>query len=121
VKKNLGDAQLNQPLPVEGRIKQYMRKIDPGVLGLSQTAKDVKAKRLGLGESNLNYLVNVDGNQFVFRINMDPRSPNKSKTEFDSLKMVEGLGIAPKAFHYEASKECFGETFVILRYVEAKR
>jgi hypothetical protein len=36
VKKSLGDAQLNQPMAVEGRIKQYVRKIDPGVLGQGQ-------------------------------------------------------------------------------------
>jgi len=105
---------------MESKIKEYARKIDPEVLGLNEAAKEIEVKRLGLGESNLNYLVKVNGKQFIFRINMDPSSPTKSKTEFNSLKIVEGLGIAPKVFHYEPSKEYFGETFIILEYVKGK-
>ena len=104
---------------VESKIVKYVRKIDPEVLGLNEEPT-IEAKKLGLGESNLNYLVKVDGKQFIFRINMDPNSPNKSRTEFDSLKIVEELGIAPKAFHYESSKDYFGETFIVLEYLEGK-
>lgn len=106
-------------MAVESKIVEYLRKIVPEVLGLSEESV-VEVKKLGLGQSNLNYLVKVDGKQFIFRINMDPDSPNKSRREFDSLRIVEELGIAPKAFHYESSKDYFGETFIILEYLEGK-
>jgi len=106
-------------MAVESNIIEYLRKIDPEVLGLNETP-EIEAKKLGLGQSNLNYLVKVDGKQFIFRINMDPNSPNKSRTEFDSLKIVEGLGIAPRAFLYESSKGYFGETFIVLEYLKGE-
>lgn len=106
-------------MAVESKIVEYVRKIGPEVLGLKEESM-VEAKKLGLGQSNLNYLVKVDGKQFIFRINMDPNRPNKSRTEFDSLKIVEKLGIAPKAFHYESSEDYFGETFIVLEYLEGE-
>jgi thiamine kinase-like enzyme len=106
-------------MTVESKIVEYVRKIDPEVLGLKEESM-VEAKKLGLGQSNLNYLVKVDGKQFIFKINMDPNRPYKSRTEFDSLKIVEKLGIAPKAFHYESSKDYFGETFIVLEYLEGE-
>jgi thiamine kinase-like enzyme len=106
-------------MAIESKIAEYVRKIDPEIVGLEEESM-IETKKLGLGQSNLNYLVKVDGKQFIFRINMDPNSPNKSKTEFDSLKIVEELGIAPKAFHYESSKDYFGETFIILEYLEGE-
>jgi thiamine kinase-like enzyme len=106
-------------MAVESKIVEYVRKIDPEVLGLKEESM-IEAKKLGLGQSNLNYLVKIDEKQFIFRINMDPNRPNKSRTEFDSLKIVEKLGIAPKAFHYESSKDYFGETFIVLEYLEGE-
>lgn len=66
---------------IESKIKEYVRKIDPEVLGLNKAVKEIEVKKLGLGESNLNYLVKVNRKQFMFRINIDPSSPTKSKTE----------------------------------------
>jgi thiamine kinase-like enzyme len=106
-------------MAVESKIVKYVRKIDPQVLDINE-GSIIEAKRLGLGESNLNYLVKVDGKKFIFRINMDPNSPNKSSQEFDSLKIVEELGIAPRVFHYESSKDYFGETFIVLEYLEGE-
>jgi aminoglycoside phosphotransferase (APT) family kinase protein len=106
-------------MAIESKIAEYLRKIDPEIVGLKEESR-IETKKLGLGESNLNYLVKVDGKQFIIRINMDPNSPNKSRTEFNSLKIVEELGIAPKAFHYESSKDYFGETFIILEYLEGE-
>ncbi len=100
-------------------IKGYLRKLDPKIFGLNKT-KSIRIKRIGLGESNLNYLAIINGKKFTVRINMDPRSPNKSEKEYESLRIVEHLGIAPKVFHFEASKKYLGETFVILEYLEGK-
>jgi len=103
----------------EQMIKRYLQKLDPKILALNRM-KSIKIKRIGLGESNLNYLAIIDGKKFTVRINMDPRSPHKSKKEYDSLRIVEHRSIAPKVFHFETSKKCLGETFIILEYLEGK-
>ena len=103
----------------EQMIKGYLQKLDPKIFGLDKM-KSIRIKRIGLGESNLNYLGIINGKKFTVRINMDPRSPNKSKKEYKSLRIVEHLRIAPKVFHFEASKKYLGDPFVILEYLEGK-
>jgi len=117
--EDLRDEPEREVMAVESKIVEYVRKLDPEVLGLSEKPA-VEAERLGLGESHLNYLVKVDGKRFVFRIDADPSAPDKSRREFGSLRMVEGLGIAPKAFHYESSRKRFGGSFIILEYLEGE-
>jgi thiamine kinase-like enzyme len=101
----------------EQGIREYWQRLDPEKFGLNGV-KSVTARKLGLGESNLNYLVTVDGRKFMVRINMDPSSPLKSKREYDSLKLVEPLDIAPRALHFEPSRRYLGEAFIILEYLE---
>lgn len=103
----------------EQMIKGYLQKLDPKIFGLNKM-KPLKIKRIGLGESNLNYLAIINGKKFTVRINMDLRSPNKSEKEYNSLRIVEHQGIAPKVFHLETSKKFLGETFIILEYLEGK-
>ena len=103
----------------EQMIKEYLQKLDPKTFGLNKM-ESIRVKKIGLGESNLNYLAMVNEKKFNVRINMDSRSPSKSKREYDSLRVVEHLGIAPKVFHLETSREYLGETFIILEYLEGK-
>lgn len=105
--------------PLDQTITQYLRKLDPTILGLNKI-ESIHIQKIGLGESNLNYLAIVNRKKFTIRINMYPHFPNKSENEFTSLKIVEPLGITPKVFHYESSKEILGETFIILEYLEGR-
>ena len=41
--------------------------------------------KLGMGTSNLNYLVEANGEKFVFRINMELGKKRKSRREFNGL------------------------------------
>lgn len=100
-------------------IKGYLQKLDPETLGLNKI-ESIRVKKIGLGESNLNYLAIVDEKKFTVRINMDSRSPSKSKKEYNSLRVVEHLDLAPEAFHLETSREYLGEPFIILEYLEGK-
>jgi len=100
----------------EQTIKEYLQRLDPKKLGLDEV-KSITVRKLGLGERNLNYLAITGGKKFVIRVNMDPNSP-KSEREYNSLKAVESLGIAPRAFHFEPSKDYVGEAFIILEYLE---
>jgi aminoglycoside phosphotransferase (APT) family kinase protein len=76
--------------------------------------------RLNLGESNLNFLVTTNRGKFVFRINMDPASDKKSASEFNALRALAGLGIAPEAIYLDESRVPFGETLLVVKYVEGK-
>jgi len=104
---------------MKSKIKNYLKNLNPKVLKLKEI-KDIKLKKLGLGESNLNYLVIINKKKFNFRINMDTKQPWKSKREYQALKLIENSKIAPKAFHFEKSKEYFGENFIILEYLEGE-
>jgi len=103
---------------VKEKVKQYLENLEPTLLGLSGKVTVDSVSELGLGESNLNYLAVVDGKKFVFRINMDPASPEKSRKEFTALKSVEGLAIAPKAFVLDESRKYINESFLIMEYIE---
>jgi thiamine kinase-like enzyme len=101
------------------RIREYLQKLDPRILGLRET-KAIAIRKIGLGQSHLNYLAVIDGKKFTIRINMEPTSAGRSKKEYDSLKIVEHLGIAPRVFHFETLKKYLGETFIILEYLEGR-
>nr|ADQ54409.1 choline/ethanolamine kinase [uncultured marine crenarchaeote E37-7F] len=105
--------------PLDHKIKEYLRKLDPTILDIDNI-QSISTHKIGLGESNLNYLAIINGKKFNIRINMYPHFPKKSENEFNSLKIVEPLGITPKVFHYEASKEILGETFIILEYLDGR-
>lgn len=104
----------------ENDIKEYLERLDARILGLDGEVSSFKIQRIGLGESNLNYLAVVNDRKFNVRINMDPNSPGKSRKEYVSLRIVEPLEIAPKVYHFEPSKKYLGETFIILEYLEGK-
>lgn len=70
-------------------------------------------RKLGKGASNVNYLVKTNEGKYVFRINANPRRPEKSEKEFNSLKKIKKLGICPKPVF-------LGKDFIILNYIEGK-
>lgn len=103
---------------MKDEIKHYFENLKPEQIGLKGRIIVDSISELGLGESNLNYLVAANNKKFVVRINMDTNSPDKSKREFKALKIVESLHIYPKAFVLDESKKYISETFVIIEYVE---
>jgi aminoglycoside phosphotransferase (APT) family kinase protein len=101
------------------RIGEYLRRLDPRILGLREM-KAITVRKIGLGEANISYLAVIDGKKFVIRINMEPASAVKFKREYESLRIVEPLRIAPRAFHFEPSKKVLGRSFIILEYLEGR-
>jgi len=77
-------------------------------------------KKLDVGEGNLNYLFKIKNKKFICRVNIDRGMPNKSKEEFNSLKKVESLNIAPKPFYYHLKDKKFLHSFIILEFIEGK-
>lgn len=102
----------------EEKIADYFTHMSHGFLGLASRPKVESVSRLELGESNLNFLVTTREGKYVFRINMDAASEGKSGTEYRILRTLHPFGIAPVAFRFGKSKKPFGETFLILEYVE---
>ena len=102
------------------KIKSYFEKLNPKKLGLKVKIKVSSVKKLGIGTSNLNYLVSIGKKKFIFRMNMEPGFKNKSKKEFDALKIVEKIGIAPKVYLLDDSRKEFDSDFIILGYLEGK-
>jgi len=103
---------------VKEKLRQYFENLEPTLLGLSGKITVDSISELGLGESNLNYLAIVNSKKFVFRVNMDPADTGKSRKEFNALKSVEGLRIAPKAFILDESEKHIDGTFLIMEYIE---
>jgi aminoglycoside phosphotransferase (APT) family kinase protein len=100
-------------------VAKYFVNLPTGVLGPVPISVS-SVSRLNLGESNLNFLVATNQGKFVLRINMDPASDTKSTSEFNSLRALAGLRIAPEAFHLDESKVPFGETSLVVKYLEGK-
>jgi len=102
------------------KIKSYFENLNPKQLGLKKKIKVTSISKLGMGTGNANFLVKVSGVKFVFRLNMELKMPDKSKKEFEALKIIEGLGIAPKVRLLDDTKEEFDSDLLILDYIEGK-
>mgnify|MGYP005623795345 FL=1 len=88
-------------------IEKYFEKLNPKKLGLRNKVKVNSVSKLGMGASNLNYLVKANNKSFIFRMNMEPDKKNKSRKEFDALKSLEPYDISPKAWTLDESKKYF--------------
>jgi thiamine kinase-like enzyme len=102
------------------RINSYFEGLKPARLGLKGKIRVSSVKKLGMGANNANFLIVANGKKFVFRLNMLISSKDKSRSEFNSLKLVEKLGIAPKAWILDDSRKVFDSDFIILDYLEGK-
>ena len=91
---------------MKAELKFIIENLNPKLLGVDKVSID-SFKKLGVGEGNLNYLFKIKNKKFICRVNIDKRVPNKSKNEFESLKRVENLNIAPKTFYYHPKDKKF--------------
>jgi len=93
-------------------IKKKIEKLDPKILGLTKI-KINSFKKLGMGYSNLNYLVNISDKLFNCRINLDKGSSGNLKNEFNNLKLIEKLGISAKPYYLD-------NNFMLIDFIEGK-
>ena len=107
-------------MEIEEKIKKYFESLKPQNLGLIDRIKLISVRKLGVGSSNLNYLVNVGNKKFIFRLNVYSPEERRSKKEFIALKAVEHLKIAPKVWLLDDSHKDFEESFIILDYISGK-
>jgi len=100
------------------KIKSYFESLEQKKLGLTHAINVTSLKRLGMGKSNLNYLVNANSKKFVFRMNMDSKIKNKSRKEFKALRTIEKYHIGPRAILLDDSRKIFDSDFLIIGYTE---
>ncbi|MAG76042.1 MAG: hypothetical protein CL811_04700 [Colwelliaceae bacterium] len=105
---------------MNSKIKSYFENLNPKKLDLKNKVKVSQVKKIGMGTSNLNYLVIANKRKFVFRLNMDPKLRAKSKREFKALRMLEKYKIGPKAFSIDKSRKIFDSDLIIISYLEGK-
>jgi aminoglycoside phosphotransferase (APT) family kinase protein len=101
-------------------IANYVKSLNPKDLGLKDKINLKSIDKFGQGTGNFNYLLSINDRKFVFRINAVTKNKNKSRKEYEGLKLIEKLGISPKAFILEENKNYVGSDFVILSYVEGE-
>ena len=105
----------------EDKIVEYLRKFDPVKLGLDSIGL-VEVKELNRGGFNMNYLVEIDGNKFVFRLNIDKYLDveNQIEYEYGTLKCLEGSKVTPKVFFIDITKGFFEQDILVEEYIENK-
>jgi thiamine kinase-like enzyme len=100
-------------------IIQYLGKLPPALLGVDSTAA-IEILDMTPGSYNLNYHVKVDKKEFIFRINIEQQSGllNQVEYEFRILNFLAGRGIAPRAFHFDAGRDCFNFDILIEEFLQ---
>ena len=102
------------------KIKKYLKELPPFLLGLSEI-DSVEILDMLPGSYNLNYRVRMHPKEFIFRINIEPQSglPNQIEYEFKVLKFLQNQRIAPAAYHFDESRQCFDYGVLIEEYRKA--
>lgn len=100
------------------KIARYLRALPPSIFDL-QSTDSVEILRMTPGACNLNYHFRVNAREFVFRINIDQQSglSNQIEYEYKTLKLLEGLDIAPKTYYMDDKKESFEFGILIEEYL----
>lgn len=107
-------------MKLEDRIRYYFENLNPKNLNLREKIVVSKVKHLGMGASNLNYLVIANKRKFIFRLNIDKTLGSKTRKEYDALLALERYKLGPKVYLIDESRKIFGEGFIILEYMEGK-
>ena len=110
------------------RIKKAVNGIKSRQLGLSGPIRIQSVKAIKSGETHYNYLLTINGRKFLLRltsVRKDDRGKNswgaaRINIEFNGIKSIEKLGIAPKIYYKDAFCKILSKPFVISDYVPGK-
>ena len=91
------------------KVKNYFEKEGNRTLGLT---RKTEISILGKGESNLNLLARNGGKEFVVRVSLLEKS--RTRREYNILKAIESLQIAPHPYIIDDSKKFVDEDFIII-------
>ncbi len=72
------------------------------------------------GSYNLNFHISVETKDFIFRVNIDQQSglSRQVQYEYDTLKFLQGHGLAPDVYHLDDTRQYFEFDILIEQYLE---
>lgn len=106
-------------LALEKKIEHYLKRMPPRTMGLD-SVDTVEILDMMPGAYNLNYHVRVNEKKLIFRINIEQQSglTNQIEVEFIVMKFLEKQNIAPKALHFDDSRNHFDFDILVEEYLE---
>ena len=101
------------------RIEKYLKNIAPGILGV-QNMESVEIHKMTPGSYNLNFHISVGVKEFIFRVNIDQQSglSRQVQYEYNTLKFLQGHGLAPDVYHLDDTRQYFEFDILIEQYLE---
>ncbi len=103
-------------------IRNYLNTLPPALFGV-ESIDDVHISLLPRGVWNFNYLLRVSGKKFVLKVY--PNWPisktmsidNSGRREFETLRLLSGLNIAPRPVFFDKAEALGGRDALIYEYV----
>jgi thiamine kinase-like enzyme len=101
------------------RIEKYLKNIPPGILGV-QNMGSLEIHKMTPGSYNLNFHISVGAKEFIFRVNIDQQSGLSKQVEYEynTLKFLDGHGLAPNVFHMDDTRQYFEFDILIEQYLQ---
>ncbi|UCG10253.1 MAG: aminoglycoside phosphotransferase family protein [Dehalococcoidia bacterium] len=109
----------------EAELRKFVKSLDPHILGVDKI-ESITISILPKGVWNFNYLVGINKKRFVFKLcppgssSVEGMIGNSGWIEFSALRLVEGLGIAPKPVLFADASQFSRYPVLIYQYVEGK-
>jgi nicotinamide-nucleotide adenylyltransferase len=97
---------------------RHIATVEPMLLKIDPEA--IRVRDIGAGTRHYNYLVSAEGHSYTFRFSLTKNPREHIEYEYQGLKLLEELGIGPRAHYRETTKLNFGSPFVILDYIEGE-
>lgn len=105
------EMDINSYLP---QVENYLTRIDLSMLLGWQSAVSPGIFPLAQGEYNMNYLLSQGNHQWVLRVNTGSQIQREDPifSEFNTVKLFEGCGDAPKPYYLDDSKSYLEHVFL---------
>ncbi len=100
-------------------IEKYMRNMPPEILGIRNTDY-LNILKMTPGSYNLNFHINADQKDFIFRVNIEQQSglSKQANYEYNALKFLEDHKLAPHVYHIDDTRQHFDFDILIEQYLE---
>ncbi len=109
------DSHLSE---MRGTITRYLEHLPAEILGV-RDRPSIEVLALHHGAYNLNYHVQVDGRDFLFRVNIEQQSGMADQIEYEGrvIRLLGKHGLAPKCYYLDSSKQHFDFGIMIEEYL----
>ena len=119
MKRAGGGVSSTTAIGLRQRIEKYLKNIAPGILGV-RNMESVEIHKMTPGSYNLNFHISVETKEFIFRVNIDQQSglSRQVQYEYNTLKFLQGHGLAPDVYHLDDTRQYFEFDILIEQYLE---